>query len=364
MSIDVQAAARFALEFLRIPKHKHEKTFMEITRYPHYENVISNILQFYFDTSNDHGLGNLMLKSLFEIDEMSKVFSFDHSPDVFVETELRTKEGKRIDLVIETRKYMIAVENKIYHHLANELNLYDDKIRALVKDTEKNPVKIVLSLKKLKKQDDLDEMKKNGFINITYPQFLDQVEKNIGSYINRANSLYLQYLTDFIKTIRNLTSGTMANKEILAFINEHRKTAMEIAESFKAFKEDQYRQVDELKTAVDAFEMSGLKTWIYDGWKEGFYVYGLANEMVFEEKNKISLDAILDKNGWQLSLIARSGAEEFLSDKLVSSIDFSPYKVKKKKNRWGIELIEKEKDDQELSEEIKTIYEKLRNYGI
>ena len=39
------------------------KTFLEIARQPHYENVITNIYAFYFDINEEHGFGNLFVKS-------------------------------------------------------------------------------------------------------------------------------------------------------------------------------------------------------------------------------------------------------------------------------------------------------------
>ncbi len=42
------------------------KTFFDVSGFPHYENVISNILAFFFDVNEEHGLKDLWLKSLFE----------------------------------------------------------------------------------------------------------------------------------------------------------------------------------------------------------------------------------------------------------------------------------------------------------
>ena len=49
------------------PSQKREPTFMEIAGYPHFENVCSNILQFYLQPSNEHGFGTLLLDSLFTL---------------------------------------------------------------------------------------------------------------------------------------------------------------------------------------------------------------------------------------------------------------------------------------------------------
>ena len=41
-----------------------EKTFMEVSGYPHYENVCSNILSFYLNPKEEHKLDDIVVKSL------------------------------------------------------------------------------------------------------------------------------------------------------------------------------------------------------------------------------------------------------------------------------------------------------------
>ena len=42
------------------------KTFFDVAGFPHYENVLSNILAFFFYTNEEHNLKDLWIKSLFE----------------------------------------------------------------------------------------------------------------------------------------------------------------------------------------------------------------------------------------------------------------------------------------------------------
>jgi hypothetical protein len=52
-------------EFSKLPDRvKRRPTLMEIAGYPHYENVCSNILAFYLDPEEPHGLGTLVLDAL------------------------------------------------------------------------------------------------------------------------------------------------------------------------------------------------------------------------------------------------------------------------------------------------------------
>jgi hypothetical protein len=52
-------------EFRKLPPAvRRSPTFLEVAGYPHYENVCSNILAFFVDPTNPHGLGNLLLDAL------------------------------------------------------------------------------------------------------------------------------------------------------------------------------------------------------------------------------------------------------------------------------------------------------------
>jgi len=42
------------------------KTFMQVTGYPHFENVCSNILAFFFNPKEEHNLNDLFIWSLLE----------------------------------------------------------------------------------------------------------------------------------------------------------------------------------------------------------------------------------------------------------------------------------------------------------
>ena len=59
---------KLLLEFQSIARNqdKSDETFFEICGFPHYENVISNVLTFFFDDQNPHNLNGLLIKSLLE----------------------------------------------------------------------------------------------------------------------------------------------------------------------------------------------------------------------------------------------------------------------------------------------------------
>ncbi len=119
------------LDFKSLPRKANAKTFMEISGQAHYENVASNILAFYFDTQEEHGLKDLFLKEFLKMAE--------HDVSEIVETtsvvrEYPAEAGQRIDLVIQGDDFVIGIENKIYHWEANDFQNYGRVIKELGKE--------------------------------------------------------------------------------------------------------------------------------------------------------------------------------------------------------------------------------------
>lgn len=101
-----------------------EQTFMQLSGYPHFENVCSNLLSFFFDTEEMHGFADLFLKSLLAcIGKDNDSYTTEN-----VERESVTNERKRIDIVIETENHLIAIENKIFSVVQNPLGDYEKYI--------------------------------------------------------------------------------------------------------------------------------------------------------------------------------------------------------------------------------------------
>src|ERR1035441_1950722 len=112
---------KLLLAFRALPETKRSQTFMDISGYPHYENVCSNILKFYFDPAAEHGLGDLLLTSFLR---MAGVTELPALSNASVKTRRGTDGGNSIDLVIEGEAFTIGIENKIFHWLANDLEDY------------------------------------------------------------------------------------------------------------------------------------------------------------------------------------------------------------------------------------------------
>ena len=342
-------------DFKLIPQHKRTKTFMEISGYSHYENICSNILAFYLNPSNEHGLKDLMLNSLMHLIE--KDFCFDlHFEKIKIHREHRTADEKRLDLVIQTEKYAIGIENKIFHSLHNDLADYYKTIKMLCYDRRK-PICIVLSLNKLTSDKDVEKVNNNNFVNITYEQVFQNVKQNIGKYINSSNIKYVSHLTDFIKSIENLIPSIMENKILWTFFKNNIKTIQELTESFDEYKKYLFEKLTLLEkmTPKNEFAPTADKQWIYDKEKQC-----LVHDYIINSKYKLAVDATIGVTGWEIEVFGRDvQSANFILNVMCRDSDFLPKPFEEYELRGDVLIFQKFDVDTDIADVEKTLTDLL-----
>lgn len=278
--------------FKRIPSiPKRPPTFMEISGYPHFENVCSNILRFFLDTSEIHGLNNLVLKSLFQSigdHELANKLADTTS----VRREETTIAGKRIDLVVECDGLVIAIENKIYHWLHNDLEEYHRHI-GLKKSTTSKKLLIVLSLRP-------ENILAGGFKNLTYEAFIPVIRKNLESHTITDNNHYIAYLNDFITTIENLYKPSPMNKEMFHFIADNSTVIEQIQQDYKSFLNNRANDVWKLHEKIPLKGVH-VKKWIWEKWV-------LVHDFDMGDDTMVSVDCGIDFKRTTIEVFFRHGS--------------------------------------------------------
>ncbi|WP_186826731.1 PD-(D/E)XK nuclease family protein [Psychroserpens burtonensis] len=199
-----------------LPKRPRKNLF-DILKIQHREIRNSNILAYFFDPNEDHGFGSLFYDALQEIaikrikvlknthpnisfndistfDEVTKVNTEEQTKGAKTKTKTKTKS---IDIVLEGDDWIIGIENKIHHHLANPLNTY----WAHLKSKNKIPFGILLTLfpygiEKGKLKDG------NYFLNITHRDLLEGVQQNI-QLTGESSDTDIFYLREYFKNIES-----------------------------------------------------------------------------------------------------------------------------------------------------------------
>lgn len=281
---------KLLLAFCALPHTKRSRTFMEVSGYPHYENVCSNILGFYFDTVAEHGFQDLLISAFLRMAGKESVIP----GAVTVSREYTTDKG-RIDLVIEGELFIIAIENKIFHWLANNLNDYADAI--YLQEKEKQVViKVVLGLNPIK--DSLN----GGFVSFTYNQLWQEVRNLLGRYVAQADPKWVAYLLDFMETTTNLAGQNMELKQTDQFFIEHNDAIETMLIERNAFLR---RLTQQITMLVDLMKEETTKV---DVLAKPPYLYAndrLVLDFVFDGIYEISFDLELTPMSWDLQLFGR-----------------------------------------------------------
>ncbi|MFO7848457.1 MAG: PD-(D/E)XK nuclease family protein, partial [Spirochaetia bacterium] len=188
----------------KLPKtEKRRRNFIDIAGYPNWENVNSNILAYYFDETEDHGFKTLFIGSLLDIysgklkGEFNEMIS---ESGFYVEREVTTKKGNRIDILIRSFKeeenevtnngWAVIIENKIDAPLNNDLKDYWESIEA---DTK---IGILLSLSPT-------PVNNKNFVNITHKQLIEKIQENLSEFYLDADDRHLLLLKEYISNINN-----------------------------------------------------------------------------------------------------------------------------------------------------------------
>jgi hypothetical protein len=214
------------------------KTFLEIARQPHYENVISNIYAFYFDPHEEHGLGHLFINSFIECvkEQRDHGKSFlDDFQEFIIDTEYGTQDKGRIDLFLYNDKQAIIIENKVYHHLANNLN---DYWKTAKKDNRKEESMMGVLLTLTKHNDQLHK----GFVNVLHIDFLQKVMNQLDEYVAEGSNKYLTFLQDLYQNIKNMSEKQLKEQDLKFYLNH--------ADKIQALKQFEEKAFDHIKTEL------------------------------------------------------------------------------------------------------------------
>ncbi len=190
------------------------KTLMEILKVNNREVPFANVLSFFFKPKEKHNLETLFLDALLEtkytnIGLDKNNIKIDFVPDydkknVRVVVEQPTKNNNRIDLLIETNTFVIAIEFKINHKLNNPLDDYEDYIEKNF-TTKKKYYFILTPTEK----EAVDKAKayfenKNEFKQIILRHFLNRVKEKIAEKdLSFEASYEYSYFVDFKQTVEN-----------------------------------------------------------------------------------------------------------------------------------------------------------------
>ncbi|UOG91648.1 MAG: PD-(D/E)XK nuclease family protein [Candidatus Thiothrix sulfatifontis] len=187
-----------------------EKTIFSIGGKGHYENPISDILAFFLNPYEEHGLKDLVLSSLNDSANL-KLESLKLLSQPLRENA--TQNNKRIDIVLEFDKQVILIENKVRHVANNPFDLYENHFKEKFED--KQHVFILLSPKKEKSPND-------KWIVLSYENLIDKIESKLGTYIlKNSYNKWIVFLREFLLNLKQEYEAAKMEDDSFRFIEKY-----------------------------------------------------------------------------------------------------------------------------------------------
>ncbi len=154
--------------FKQLIAHSDKKTIFSIGGKSHYENPTTAILAFYLNPEEEHGFGDIILNRFLSVISEKIGIELEYSREYSIEfyREYRTKKNKKLDLVISTKRWTLAIENKIKHKAVNPFHEYEEQLKL---DYKENCHKTILT----PKSDPVD-----GWTSISYIDILIALKRS------------------------------------------------------------------------------------------------------------------------------------------------------------------------------------------
>ena len=294
----VHAAEKLLDDFRKLPgRVARPRTFMEIAGYPHYENVCSNILAFFMDPQESHGLGTLVLDALVSAGGID-ASEGSISSSVSVDREVTTQAGNRIDLLITSDDHAILIENKIYATVNNPFADYTSYLDLNHGDLVGH--KILLTVFPT------SEGHEWGFANLTYTDLVGEIRSLLGRYVSSADTRHLTIFLDFLNTLENLQRGTRMDRELIEFLADRNDDVHDLLAKVKGFKDELRSKIQELQNLVDVSKYRNIER---EGlWRTGTLLVDiLYYDIRVSENLLVAFEPAVNPHGWQIEIWPRKG---------------------------------------------------------
>ena len=297
MNATIDQFQKLLNEFKELPPTlQRDPTTLELSGYPHLENVYSNILAFFLDPEREHGFGPLFLKSLLSV---AKCKAMQDGEKVEVNREEITETRKQIDLVISTDTLIVGIENKIYNPLHNDFEDYRRHIEE--RANGRRVCKILLGLKWNLPEDGRGL---SGFKPITYQDYFDEVLRQIGPTLIGSSDRYLQFALEVIETVKYLTEGSAMKPEMLAFFQKNEEGVDSLLQEVKKLKDEMRNRVKDLRTN---FKPGCPNIAVYL-WRQNHKLRdSVWYEIKIEDGFTLEIYTFISPKGWKIKVLTTEG---------------------------------------------------------
>jgi hypothetical protein len=278
------------------PPPKTAKGFLKVAGRGNLENVTSNLLAFFLNPDEDHGMGSVILESLLEL-ICHDVNSTDYKPgEVSVRREVCcTPSVDKLDILVSLKGHLIGVENKVDAGVYNNLAEYGRFVDEQAEAENKTPVKALLTLKPVKQMP--SDM--GGFQHVRYSALFKGIRLRISS--GCAASKYLTILEDFMETLEQEEQGPQVDPKFIKFIKQDEQKLFDLYSALSRFGDHLETQVAAVRDLlITEFKLpSPYRGYADDDDEKTLYV-SLDCKVEVEPGVKIALAFCLSPIGWEI----------------------------------------------------------------
>lgn len=202
--------------FNELPVFEHEKTVFDIGIRGHFENPTTEVLAFFCNGLESHGMGNLVANSLLTLLEQKTNKTIHHSEiPVQTQREIETKNRKRIDLLLKTEFCLVVIETKVGHNQINPFDEYEHFGDHISEIEGLEPIYVILS-----PEGNIDNpLDHPRWIGISFNELSQVVRNNLTQYFfDKPFNKWLLILKDFLLHMESFMPNTEQDELHLQFL--------------------------------------------------------------------------------------------------------------------------------------------------
>lgn len=175
----------------------------------YYENPTTDLLAFFLDPAQRHGLGDCFLRSLLScLDAPSLPQTGLRLPP---QREVTTAGGNRIDLLLHGEDWLLVLENKILHSQMNPFADYEQHARSLATEHSIPPLYVVLSPS--------GKSSRRGWLGLSYATFVKALRDELDHALSdRPLDKWQVLVEEFLLHLKNTTMDKVMPSESIEFI--------------------------------------------------------------------------------------------------------------------------------------------------
>ena len=240
-------------------------TYMELCRYPgtRLEEIWSRLFAFFFNPNKPHGFGTMFLDSLNELLEKNGKSKISVEQNFEIETEYKTDNGKKIDLLIIGDKNIICIENKIWAPANNDFKEYECEVKRIKNDKKNADCSCYCILLKPRKSN----AKFDGWMSVFYEDFIKSIKNKLNEHATENSEIYLNVLEDWVKTMENEIKDLNCPEFYKDFFDEYSEHLRRLNDCRKQYEDECRRKARNICRVynydAESSDLNEIKNWAY-----------------------------------------------------------------------------------------------------